>query len=126
MRRVNLVFVLLVLGAMMGAASAASTNEWYDKGLTLAKAGDYFGANVALSQATYEDPSEAREWYLYGVLLNALGRYSEARDALHMGIQLQPEYGKPWFWNTATPGPLGTMDDAKSIFSTGRLGELVF
>lgn len=126
MRRVVLVLALLVLGAMIGTVSSASMNEWYEKGLMLAKEGDYFGANIALSQATYEDPVEAREWYLYGVLLNALGRYSQARDALQMGIQLQPEYGNPWFWDAATPGPLGTMDDAKSIFSTGRLGELIF
>ena len=126
MKRVVLILALLVLGAMVVGVSAEASNEWYAKGLDLAKQGDFFSASAALNQATFQNPEDARAWYLYGVVLNALGQYSDARDALNMGINLDPDHGNPWFWNTGVPGPLGSMDDAKSILKSNKLGELTF
>ncbi len=125
-KRWVLSMALLVLGAMVVGVYAETTNEWYVKGFDLVKEGDYFTASVALSQATYQDPENAKAWYLYGVVLNALGKFPEAKTALNKGMELDPEHGNPWFWNTGIPGPLGTKDDAISILKTKKLGELVF
>ncbi|MCX6678341.1 MAG: tetratricopeptide repeat protein [Methanothrix sp.] len=97
---------------VIASAREMAAEDWYNKGVTVFRQGEYDEATRYFDEAIRLDPNYAIAWYDKGASLYRLHRYDEALQAYDEAIKLDPSNVNAWYNKGATLDKQGKLDEA--------------
>ncbi len=86
------IFITITSFLLITHAAFTATNEWFEKGVALGKAGNYKEAIEAFTKAIEIDPNNATAYRNRGLAYKSLGNNEQAIQDYDKAIELNPQY----------------------------------